>query len=731
VPRIRLLILIPLLACAGQVQAQTAPENRWLLCGQPETLPPLPPLSGDPQAIYLTADHANLDPKGMSLLQGNVLLRRGDQQLRADQVHLDARSQQITATGEIMLRDSNLMLRSKSISYNLKSQEGSLGQTSYLYGPEHAHGQASEVKREGPGLTVLREASYTTCNPGHEDWLLTAGKVRLDQQSGTGTARNVVLRFKHVPILYTPWITFPIDSRRKSGLLPPSIGTSGNNGTEVRIPVYLNLAPNYDATVAAHYMGLRGTQLQTEFRYLTRHNRGSIYYEDLPQDQQTKTERSLLNFHDIGHYGSHFRSALIYNGASDSNYFQDFGTSLSLASTQFLERRADLTYQTSAWSLLTRAQAYQTVDSTILPADRPYQRLPQLLFQGGLPDQAGGLDYHLRTEWVQFVRPDSLQGSRLDVMPTISLPLSGSSWFFKPAVKYRYTGYQLDKPVSGYDTRTPNRSLFTSSLDTGLIFQRRAWGNTYQTLEPRLYYVYTPYVDQADLPVFDTGLAYFDFGQLFQDDRFIGADRVGDANRLTAALTTRLLSGSNGRELLHASIGQISYFSDRKVTLPDQTVEARARSNLAGELGAHFGDYWQASGSILWNPYTDQSEQGTARIGYDKDDAHIFNLAYRYLQNDFEQTDLSFIWPVTARWRTVGRWNYSLKDKRDLETLAGLQYDSCCWAVRIVARRYVTPTTGKYNDAVYLQLVLKGLGALGDNIDSVLKQGIQGYETNY
>ncbi|HSP00631.1 MAG TPA: LPS assembly protein LptD, partial [Thioalkalivibrio sp.] len=335
-----------------------------------------------------------------------------------------------------------------------------------------------------------------------------------------------------------------------------------------------------------------------------------------------------------------------------------------------------------------------------------------------------------------FERDNTLTGQRLDLMPALSLPLRRSYGFFTPRVKYRYTSYQLQDAAPGQDTR-PDRGVPITSLDAGLFFERPLANGGLQTLEPRLFYLYVPHRDQDALPVFDTGRRDFSFDQLFLDDRFTGADRVGDANQLTLALTSRRIDPMSGQERFRASVGQILYFDDRQVTLtPSETPATDNRSSLVAEAALRMAREWSARGAIQWDPHGEQTELATAQLQYRGSGRRIANLGYRLREDplrpdrELEQIDLSAAWPLNARWNMVGRYNYSLRDERDVEVLAGLEYESCCWRASMVARRYLTAGVEReYNSGIYFQLTLKGLAGLGTGLQELLGESIRGYET--
>lgn len=722
------------LAIAGR-PATAAEETPWALCGPVDSGLPtrVLPASTQAGAVRLSADEARLEPSGLSLLQGNVVMGYEDKTVYADRLLYDSANRRLEAEGNVAVQGDTLTMHTDQASLDLASERGRLGESRFFYAPMHARGSAEAIEREGPGLTRLERTTYTSCNPGHDDWLLSARSVTLDEQEGQGTARDVVLRFQHVPFLYTPWISFPIDDRRKSGLLAPRFGSSSSTGLDLEVPYYLNLAPNRDATLTPRYMEKRGVQLKTEFRYLNPTNAGTVHFDYLPDDREYGTDRRLFQLDHRGQPISHLTTRVFYNSVSDANYFKDLGGSLNDTSTTFLERTVEANYTRNRWMFLGRVQKYQTVDETVAPEDRPYQRLPQLLFDGGT--NAGPLRMDLYSEWVQFERDASLTGSRFDILPALSLPVEGGGYFFRPTAKLRYTEYNLTGTDPGAPDH-PTRTVPITSVDTGLIFERPWSERTIQTLEPRLYYLYVPYRDQDDLPLFDTGLADFNFDLLFAEDRFNGPDRVGDADQLSIALTTRFLDRRSGMERFRLSAGQIRYFADRRVTLPGEPVEDTPDSSYAVELGAQLTSRWSLGGSLLWNPETDQSDLAAYRLQYRQDGQRVVNLAQRMRRDssgavELKQIDASAAWPLSRRWKGVGRWTYSTLDGQDIEALAGLEYESCCWALRVVGRKYVSgDPSNEYNSSIYIQLVLKGLTNLGQGVDQLLQRGILGYETD-
>lgn len=727
--------LLGLALLAATASSQATEYDPWALCAAGPDLEHVPASPRGDTRVRLFADEARVDRTAISVFRGNATVSRDGRSLSADELRYEELRGYAEAEGHVVFDDGELRMESHRGHLYLESQEGLFDSAVYQYRPMHARGEAGEVQRLGPERVRLNGATYTTCDPGRDDWILRARRVDLDQASGEGRARGVSLHFKRVPLFYTPYISFPIDDRRKSGFLYPSFGNSDSSGLDISIPYYWNIAPHRDATLTPRLMGERGLLLGSEFRYLNPRSHGELYLEYL-DDRDYGEERGLFTLRHQGEPFDRTRLDIHLNTTSDPDYLRDLGNSLTLASTTHLENRADLRYAGQGWDLLTRVQGFQTVDPAIPSASRPYQRLPQLLFTSGLPGADGLLEGRLRAEWVAFERADTLTGQRLDLMPSLQLPVRRAYGFLTPGVKYRYTGYQLDNTAPGQDS-APDRSLPIVSLDGGLFFDRHTHGGGLQTLEPRVYYLYVPYRNQDALPLFDTGRMDFSFDQLFRDTRFSGADRMGDANQLTLALTSRFIDPGTGEERFRASAGQILYFDDREVTLrPGQDPATQSSSSLVSEAALRMARDWYTRAAVQWDPHREQTELATAQLQYRGPGRRIVNLGYRFREDplrpdlDLEQIDLSAAWPLSPRWDVVGRYNYSLRDERDVEVLGGVEYQSCCWRARLVARRYLTAGEDReYNNAIYFQLILKGLAGLGTSLEDLLGESIRGFES--
>ena len=724
------LILLLAGCIAPQLLRAAAPgPSDWSLCCQPPLAAPAETVRPDRNVpIDLTSDRAASTSLQEYQLSGNVLMRRADQRLQADYLSYDQSTGRVVGEGNINYSETDLSLSGEHVELELQSNRGLVKGAQYQLFQRHARGGASTVHFDDLNTMRMADVTYTTCDPGATDWLLTARAVTLHKDEGKGEARSARLAFKGVPFLYLPYLSFPIDERRKSGFLVPSFGTSVTSGFDLSIPYYWNIRPNQDATITPRLLSKRGLQMLGEYRYLTPTSHGQMAVEFLPGDDLNGKDRSLFSYREDGVFAPRWTSSVDLNTVSDDDYFTDLGDSLSTSSTAYLNRSIDAGYHADFWSLHTLVQDYQ-----VLNGPDTYQRLPRLRLQAELPSHPLGLSYRMRGEFDRFeIGGGAPTGSRLDLTPEVSLPMGGGVYELTPTLGLRHTRYVLDNLTPG-DPQTPARTTPIFSLDGGLFFERPLnWRGValMQTLEPRLYYLYVPYRDQKELPVFDTTELDFSLGQLFRTNRFSGADRMGDANQLTLALTTRFLEDTSGQERLSASLGQIQYFRDRDVTVPGGVAQSGNNSDIVAETQVRLNQDWSSGASLQWNPENSRTDKGVFQVHYQPATDRIVNFAYRFRDGILEQTDVSTQMPLDRNWHVVGRWNRSLRDGQDLERLVGLEYQSCCYALRVVWRNYVNDVSGATNNAMFVQLELKGLTRIGQDVSGLLEHGILGYQDN-
>jgi len=685
-------------------------------------------------ATHVDANSAVIDGESMTRFSGDVVVRQDDKQLKADEVNYDRSKDQVEASGNITFTAGEMQLKGKRAVMNLRDSRGQIENADYQTGTVNGRGKAKIIRVEGPHALSLDDASYTTCPRDHVAWQLRADKIDLDNQTHQGTARNMVLHVGHVPVLYLPYIRFPIGEERLSGFLYPAITVSQSNGTEFSIPYYWNIAPNMDATITVDNMSKRGVMLQNEFRYLTENSKGNIELDHMGMDTLYGDSRTKFDWNHSGKANTGWSSLVDYHYVSDTQYLSDFTNTLTAfgTSTTALNRQGTLSYNRPNYQFIATLQDYQTIATT-----EQYKRLPQLGLSTRLRDVNNHWNYNLNAELVNFDidTADKVTGQRVRFSPYLSYPLVGNAGYFKPRLSLNYLDYQLKLPAGSTASNSPGVSVPIFSLDTGIYLDREgSIGGTkiLQTLEPRLFYLYAPYRDQSGLPIFDTTLSTFSPTLLFSENRFSGNDRIGDANQVTAALTTRIYRQDNGAQLLDATVGEIFYFRDREVVLPGQTVDTRTRSNYLASLVLTPNPDWSLNGDIQYDPESGHTQVGNVRLQNHPGPGRVINLEYRFTRDELRTQGATMAWRINPRWQFYAGSIYDLRNDHRLQNFTGLGYDSCCWGLRLVwGERFDTlvNNTPRYEHAIYLEFVLKGLSSVGSgkDIDTLLKNGILGY----
>ena len=684
----------------------------------------------DPNTLVFEAGRleAQLGEEPTATMSDGVMLRQADKLAGADTARFDTQGRAMYLEGNVRFEDTSTKIISDSAQLAYESGQIRFDGAEFSLTESASRGAADVLEINQSGELILEGVQYTTCPPGSEDWLLQGDSIKLDTVEGSGKARGVKLRFKGVPILYSPYLSFPIGDARKSGILTPEFGSAGRNGNEIRVPFYWNMAPNYDATVTTRMLTDRGMQLGAVFRYLTPRNLGSISGDWLPDDDILNKTRHQVNFEHRTLFENGWRNRTNYREVSDSQYFEDLGGSLSVSSLTHLDRSMIFDYFTDNVSLLGRVQDYQTIDAAIQPDDEPYRRMPQLLASASWSRSFLRLD--IDGEIVNFDRDVGTTGWRLNVAPTVEVPITRPGWFITPSVSLDHTRYELDDTVPGQET-DPTRTVPIASLDTGMVLERLMQNSSrVQTIEPRLLYVNIPFEDQDNLPVFDTIEPDINLVQLFRKNRFLGPDRIGDTEQISLGITSRILDVSSGRELMTATIGQTRYFDDRDVTLPGTSAETLDESDYIAQVRFLVWENINFDFGHQWAPGQDGTAKSEARLQYRPATNKILNLAYRFRRDSLEQGDLSWSWPVSTQWNFVGRYNFSFRDEEVLEQFFGLEYESCCWGLRLVSRKHISTRDGTRDSSFGLQLVLKGMASVGTAADKLLERGILGYSAD-
>jgi LPS-assembly protein len=712
-------------------------KNDFALCRKNDLLnfyePGLPTegnREASPAQVY--GDRFSSPDSNLFHLSGNTALQRLDQLLRADSLTYNADTTAYDAEGHIRYQERGMLFSADSMKGTTTPEYGVADNVQYQLLGSRGNGVASQAIMLDRDRDKLHDVTYSTCDLHNRVWEIEAKTMTMDRDEGLGRAHNVTMRVKGVPFLWLPYMRFPIDNRRQTGFLYPSFGKRSRAGFFVSIPFYWNIAPNYDATFTPTWYADRGGLLDSQFRWLTDTSKGEIDFDYMPDDKIADRNRWYLTF------GNQTRLPwdLLWNTsirrASDKAWFQDFGENLTTSTVILLNSSSYVTSSGDWWNAGVGTDWYQIVTPGVPDRAAPYRRLPRVYFNADRPiGGPGGPEWGVNAQAIRFVKPEAVGGDRFDFYPYLAWPLQGAAWFLRPEVGVRYTAYNLPQPVAGSNTDHPTRTTPIFDVDAGLIFERdvHLFGNDYtQTLEPRVYYLRVPYRNQNDLPLFDTQPLTFDFWQLFTTNSFSGADRQMNANDLSLALTTRFLD-QNGVEKLSASIGQIRYFDPQRVTLrPGGRAVDYSGSNYVANLTVSLSDNWRLTTSQQWNPNTDQTDVSTVGLQRRLWGDGIVNLDYRYRRDLIEQASMTAEVPVGAAWKLVGGYTYSLRDKRAIDAFAGIEWDSCCTAIRILSRHYVYDFKGDSNNAIMFEIQFKGVGSYGQKAGSFLQNAILGYQ---
>lgn len=791
--------------------------------------------SGDAEAapIIAEADQSNYDESEIATLIGGVNIRQGSRQLKSDSAVLDRQTNYGAFEGNVVFRETGVLLRGDKGDLQVDSGRASLENTEYVLHEQNIRGSAGQIVRNEDGTLDLNRATYTTCAPGSTGWELSGDVVSLDQETGEGLARGAVVKIEGLPVFYSPILTFPLDDRRKSGFLYPTIGQDSDRGFDFSVPYYWNIAPNYDATITPRVMSKRGFMLENEFRYLVGNTEGELGVAGLANKDPHRDEnpyydqhRWLLNYRQNTRLTSRWTAEVDYSRASDKNYLTDFGSELSLSSRGPLDQRIGTRYEGGGdihhWTARLDAHQFQNMSRT---TDDPYNKLPQLELKGRwLPNNL--IHFNYTADYTKFSRSDDwnylheekvngiyqsvygegygiakANGERMYFETGASMPFETSYGYLTPSLKVQHVQYQLsnldrDEVIKDLEeaykdtfrasdyTQSPKTTVPTFSVDSGMYFDRFTdigESSFVHTLEPRMKYLYSPYVKGQEMnPVFDTAQLDFTYSSLWRDNRFSGYDRLGDANQLSLGITSRLIE-DDGFERMRVGIGQTYYFRDRKLwinplagndpfeeqdwdrNVADEEVRLREEmtdkaSPLASELVYNINRAMSIRQDLMWSTGRNTLDSYGIYYGYRPGARKVLNVGYRYRDqvdryvkdqndinvpdpgnpdeylktgNNLSQTDISFAWPITSQWSALGRWQYDLTNHRNLELLSGVEYNSCCYQVRLMWRKWIDEDDNidhsRSKSGIFLQFVLRGLGDLSGGSVGDYLDGIKGY----
>lgn len=757
----------------------------------------------NPDEVRILADRVSFYRDQRSTLSGHVEVQQGQKIVNAQTAYVfrDAKTNQVTKIeflGEVRyLEPDKLMIARKAV-VNPQDNSGETEDVLYRFNTDRngailpAWGRASLVRRLANKDYLLRKATYTTCAPKDKAWDIQAESISLDDAHAKGVAKNAQLRIHNVPVLYSPYFSFPTNRERKSGFLMPLVGYSNVGGFDFGVPYYWNIAPNQDLTFIPHLYTERGLMMGGEYRFLTLNSTGLLTGNVLPKDrafgtflqnnqlqypwlQGNSTNRWSTGILETTNFSPNLQLNVNLQQVSDDYYLQDFSTNLAAITQRQLLRQADLTYSTDHWIFRGMGQSYQTLhpvnESPISPV---YERLPQIMARGYYYDLPFNANLNILGQYDQFHWPDSSwdftnisipQGPRFHFNPILALPMIKPWGYITPSLQFVENYYEVHRGSAPGDRNIDfNRTTPRYSLDSGLYFDRDSiiQGNAFtQTLEPRLFYLNVPYHNQTAIPVYDSGFMIFNVDQLFRTNRFSGFDRIGDANQLAYSLTSRWLSEETGAEIANISIGQIKYFSDRKVQLCQSPSgycidnpytfgslsSTFNTSPIASRAVYHFNPKWDITGDYIWDPAINATNNADLNLHYQPAPNAVITGGYSYLvngditqvrnngteNNALHQAIMAFAWPLNEKWSTVGAYSHNISKNYNMMSLFGMQYDSCCWAMRVLGGRTFKSLNAQfepqYNNNVYLQILLKGLGTVANSDPyNILNTYIPGYK---
>ncbi|WP_180036753.1 MULTISPECIES: LPS-assembly protein LptD [unclassified Acinetobacter] len=745
----------------GQELSSAYCQGAWVTPISPDTVA----VAAEEATSTVTADYGHYNPNGDSVLEGNVVIDQQGRQIRADKITIDQTQTYASAEGRVQMAQAGLLAQSDQINYNLKTQQGDLHNSFYIAEEQHAHGMAEKIARTSTNTLVLNNATYSTCPPEQAPtWKIQADEIKLNQETGRGETRGTKLYVKDVPVLAVPYFNFPIDDRRTTGILTPSFGFTNDGGVELAVPVYLNLAPNYDATVTPRYIGDRGPMLEGEFRYLTENfGQGQIWGGYLASDNKYNDE-DRKDFHFLHNWqiNEQFNTNLEYNYASDKDYFADLNNNPNSRTDLNLRRAWELNYRNGIPGLRAqlKVEDFHTLDPTIPDEDRPYARLPQFLlnYKTGNPQ---GFQLEFNHDTAYFKKDiNHLEGHTNDLN---TYEPSGTRiyndfkvrynyrnpWSFViPEVSLRNVNTFFDKDtIAFYDNNSgtltnsssENKSVTVPqfTLDAGLTFEKE--GHFLQTITPRAFYAYAPYQNQDGHPNFDSATSSINYDQLFSPYRFYGHDRLEDNNFLSLGLSYSLFD-EVGLERIRASLGQSFFFEDRRVTLENtaDSFDTESRTGPVVSLVSQLTENLNIGANAAWMSNGDNAQRDL-HLFYTGEQGNLYNVGYinrRHIpnrQDHYDQVVASFIQPVYNNWRILGHAQYDLDNSVAREYLLGVNYESCCWGISVYGRSYyndlddVSDHNVKPKRAIMAELNLKGLGSFNNKLASLLENRILGF----
>ncbi len=664
--------------------------------------------------------------------RGEVVAKRGQEVFYGEHISYDRNKGDIRAPASMIYGTPDLAVSAEKGDYSLTNESGTFRALDYYIHKGEVIGEAEQLHvNRKTNQETLHQATYSTCPRARRAWSIKADKVELDHNSGVGEAWHTTFRLGKASVFYFPYFSFPIDDRRKTGVLFPRVNLSEGRGLDVTVPVYLNLAPNQDATLHPRLMQKRGVMLGAQYRYLLPDFSGTVSGTFMPHDRKAKDKRWSFSTSHTYEPNDKFRLQAQYQRVSDKDYISNFENSLDLSNDNFLESHLKATYRHSPnWRVAGEVTHYQVADSRYKKASRPYRLLPRLTVQGN-HELENGINLSSESEITHFYKEDQLSGWRFNQQLTGNYRFENSYAYLEPEARLHLTHYRLRNQADGKDNRF-SRAVPSFSLDSSVFFDRQmTWfgDRATQTLAPRLYYLYTPNRDQSDFPRFDSSESSItSYNAMFLPNRFTGKDRIGDANQLTTAISSTISDNDSGKELAKLSVGQVQYFEDRKVSLRN-AVQTDTRSNVIADGQIQLGDDVQLRGFAHYDTDESLTEKSMVGLTYAPDVDKSVRISHLYDRDNYKQLDVAGVWRVNDNWRTFWRWHYSLEYDKTMDAMAGVEYADCCWGVRLLGRQQRDSVTddSEPENTVYLEFSLKGLGNIGSDTSNVLQSLVPNY----
>ncbi|WP_337016876.1 LPS assembly protein LptD [Leclercia sp. AS011] len=754
---------------ASQCMLGIPSYDRPLVQGDTNTLP-----------VTITADNAKGNYPDDAVFSGNVDINQGNSRLQADEVQLHQKQPEgaaepvrtVDALGNVHYDDNQVILKGPKAWSNLNTKDTNVWEGDYQMVGRQGRGKADLMKQRGENrYTILENGTFTSCLPGSDTWSVVGSEVIHDREEQVAEIWNARFKLGPVPVFYSPYLQLPVGDKRRSGFLIPNAKYSSTNYFEFYLPYYWNIAPNMDATITPHYIHKRGNIMwENEFRYLTQAGTGLMELDYLPSDKVYQDEhptegdrhRWLYYWQHAGVMDQVWRFNVNYTKVSDPNYFNDFSSKYGSSTDGYATQIFSAGYAVKNFDATVSSRQFQVFSSQNAST---YGAEPQLDVNWYQND-VGPFDTRIYGQAVHFVNTNSdmPEATRVHLEPTINLPVSNDWASLDTEVKLMATHYQqknLDTYNANNGTQleeSVNRTLPQFKMDGKLVFERDMnWSEGYtQTLEPRAQYLYVPYRDQSKINNYDSSLLQSDYSGLFRDRTYGGLDRIASANQVTTGVTTRVYDDSSV-ERFNASVGQIYYFTESRTGDDNINWEKNNKTGSlvwAGDTYWRMTDRWGLRGGVQYDTRLDNIATGNAAIEYRRDEDRMVQLSYRYASPEYIQATLpnfstadqykegisqvggTASWPIADRWSIVGAYYFDTNQSKAADQMLGLQYNSCCYAIRVGYERKlngwdVDKNQSEYDNVIGFNIELRGLSSnYGLGTQQMLRSPILPYRSS-